>query len=150
MLSRTALLEAIITAKITKGLTWSAIAAAVGRHEVWTTSALLGQQGMAPDEAARAVAVLGLEPATEAALLLCQCPSKGTLGQAVPTDPLIYRFYEILQVYGTTLKELIHEKCGDGIMSAIDYTMHIERKADPKGDRVVVTLDGKFLAYKKW
>jgi cyanate lyase len=150
MLSRVALLEAVITAKITRGLTWSAIATAVGRHEVWTTSALLGQQAMAPDEAARAVAVLGLEPAQEATLLLCQCPSKGTLGMAVPTDPLIYRFYEILQVYGTTLKELIHEKCGDGIMSAIDYTMAIERKADPKGDRVVVTLDGKFLAYKKW
>lgn len=150
MMSRIALLEAIITAKITKGLTWTTIAAAVGRHEVWTTSALLGQQAMAPDEAAKAVAVLGLTPAKEAELLLCQCPSKGTLGMAVPTDPLIYRFYEILQVYGTTLKEIIHEKFGDGIMSAIDYTMAIERKADPKGDRVVVTLDGKFLAYKKW
>ena len=69
---------------------------------------------------------------------------------AVPTDPLIYRFYEIIQVYGTTLKEIIHEKFGDGIMSAIDYTMTVERKEDPKGDRVVVTLDGKFLGYKKW
>lgn len=150
MMSRTELLEAIITAKITKGLTWAAIAEKVGRHEVWTTSALLGQQAMSADEAAAAVKLLGIKPAKEAELLLTQSSSKGSLGMAVPTDPLIYRFYEIVQVYGTTLKEIIHEKFGDGIMSAIDYTMTVERKADPKGDRVVVTLDGKFLGYKKW
>ncbi len=150
MMSRTELLEAIITAKITKGLTWSKIAAAVGRSEIWTTAALLGQQAMSVEEANKAIKILGLKPAKDAALLLSQCPSKGSLGMAVPTDPLIYRFYEIIQVYGSTLKEIIHEKFGDGIMSAIDYTMTVERKEDPKGDRVVVTLDGKFLGYKKW
>jgi cyanate lyase len=150
MMSRTDLLEAIITAKITKSLTWANIAAAVGRSEIWTTAALLGQQAMSVEEADKAMKILGIKPAKEAVLLLSQSPSKGSLGMAVPTDPLIYRFYEIVQVYGTTLKEIIHEKFGDGIMSAIDYTMTVEKKEDPKGDRVVVTLDGKFLSYKKW
>ena len=101
-------------------------------------------------EAAKAVALLGLEPADEAIALLTTCPSKGSLGAAVPTDPLLYRLYEMIQVYGTTIKELVHEKMGDGIMSAIDFTMDIERVADPKGDRVKLTLNGKFLPYKKW
>ena len=150
MLTHPQLIEAIVAAKLAKGLTWAGIAAAVGRSEVWTTSALLGQQQMAKEEAAAAVKLLGIEPAAEAVALLGTSPSKGSLGMAVPTDPLIYRFYEIVQVYGTTLKELIQERFGDGIMSAIDFTMSIDKKPDPKGDRVVITLDGKFLGYKKW
>ena len=149
-MTRADLIEAIITAKQAKGLTWEAIARAVGKSEVWTTSALLGQQRMAPGEAAKAVKLLGLTSAKPAIALLTRSPLKGSLGGQVPTDPLIYRFHEMIEVYGTTLKELIQEKCGDGIMSAIDFTMSVERKADPKGDRVVVVLDGKFLGYKTW
>lgn len=149
-MDRADLIEAIITAKQAKGLTWEAIAKAVGKSEVWTTSALLGQQRMAPEEAAKAVKLLGLTPAKPAIALLMRSPLKGSLGGKVPTDPLIYRFHEMIEVYGTTLKELIQEKCGDGIMSAIDFTMSVERKPDPKGDRVVVVLDGKFLGYKTW
>ena len=100
------------------------------------------------EEANKAVAILGLGP--EVASALQQFPSKGSLDQTVPVDPLIYRFYEITQVYGTTIKALIHEMFGDGIMSAIDFEMDIARKEDPKGDRVVITMNGKFLPYKKW
>ncbi len=149
-MTRLELIEAIITAKQAKGLTWAAIAEAVGKSEVWTTSALLGQQRMSATEAATAIALLGLKPAKTAAALLTSSPLKGSLGGQVPTDPLIYRFHEIVEVYGTTLKELIQEKCGDGIMSAIDFTMSVTKKPDPKGDRVVVVLDGKFLGYKTW
>jgi cyanate lyase len=140
--------ELIVAAKQRKGLTWEQIAKAVGRHKVWATSALLGQQGMSADEARKATEVLGLGP--EVAAALQECPLKGSVGQAVPVDPLIYRFHEITQVYGTTLKALIHEAFGDGIMSAIDFEMDVQKKEDPKGDRVVITMSGKFLQYKKW
>jgi cyanate lyase len=140
--------EQILAAKAAKGLTFQAIAGAVGRHPVWVTSALLGQATMSREEAQKAVAVLGLGP--EVAAALQEIPSKGSVGQTVPVDPLIYRFHEITQVYGTTLKALIHEMFGDGIMSAIDFEMDVQRKEDPKGDRVVVTMSGKFLPYKKW
>ena len=140
--------ERIVAAKEQKGLSFGQIAKAVGRHPVWVTSALLGQAQMSADEAKKAVAILGLGP--EVATALEQFPSKGSLDQIVPVDPLIYRFYEITQVYGTTLKALIHEMFGDGIMSAIDFEMDIQRKEDPKGDRVVITMNGKFLPYKKW
>ncbi|MBI2808313.1 MAG: cyanase [Planctomycetes bacterium] len=140
--------EKILAAKAQKNLTFTAIAAAVGRHPVWTTSALLGQATMTADEARKAGAILGLEPDVVAALQVI--PTKGSVGKDVPVDPLIYRFHEITQVYGTTIKALIHEMFGDGIMSAIDFTMDIQKKEDPKGDRVIVTLDGKFLPYKKW
>jgi len=139
---------AILNAKKEKGLTWDQIAAAVGRHEIWVTAALLGQASMGREEAFKATKILGLD--AEVAWALQQCPMKGSLEETVPVDPLIYRFYEILQVYGTTIKEIIHEKFGDGIMSAIDFEMDIRKKPDPKGDRVVVTLDGKFLPYRKW
>ncbi len=139
---------AILKAKKEKGLTWDQIAAAVGRHEIWVTAALLGQASMGREEAFKATKILGLD--AEVAWALQQCPMKGSLEETVPVDPLIYRFYEILQVYGTTIKEIIHEKFGDGIMSAIDFEMDIRKKPDPKGDRVVVTLDGKFLPYRKW
>ena len=141
--------EAILEAKQARGLSFQAIADAVGRDIVWTTAALLGQATMNQDEASEATETLGLGP--EVALALQQFPMKGSLPPGgPPTDPLIYRFHEIVLVYGTTLKAIIHEKFGDGIMSAIDFTMNVEKVPDPKGDRVKVTLDGKFLPYKKW
>jgi cyanate lyase len=140
--------ERILAAKKAKGLTFEAIARAVGKHKVWVTSALLGQSTMTAEQAHRVVSLLGLEP--EVAAALQEYPSKGSVGQAVPVDPLIYRFHEITQVYGTTLKALIHEMFGDGIMSAIDFEMDVQRKEDPKGDRVVITMSGKFLPYKVW
>ena len=140
--------QTVLEALEVKKLRLKQVADAVGRHVVWTTSALLGQSTMSADEAAKAVEILGLgEDVAEA---LQRIPSKGSLSETVPTDPLIYRFYEIMQVYGTTLKAVIHEKFGDGIMSAIDFTLDVEKVPDPKGDRVRVTMEGKFLAYKKW
>jgi cyanate lyase len=138
----------ILEAKAKKGLSFEAIAKAIGRHKVWVTSALLGQSTMSAEEAHKAVALLGLGPDVAAALQ--EIPTKGSVGQTVPVDPLIYRFHEITQVYGTTIKAIIHEMFGDGIMSAIDFEMDIQKKEDPKGDRVVVTMSGKFLPYKKW
>jgi len=139
--------EKILRAKKEKGLTFEEIARAVGRHTVWVTAALLGQATMSREEAEKAVGVLGLPPMVAEALQ--EIPMKGSLDSAVPVDPLIYRFHEITQVYGTTLKALIHEMFGDGIMSAIDFEIDIRKQADPKGDRVVVTMNGKFLPYKK-
>jgi cyanate lyase len=147
-MTRSECTEAIRAAKQAKGLSWQQIADAIGHHVVWTTAALLGQASMDEAEATKAAELLGLGP--EVAQALRQCPTKGSLPSVVPTDPLIYRFYEIMQVYGTTLKEVIHERFGDGIMSAIDFTMDVERVPDPKGDRVRVTMEGKFLPYKKW
>jgi cyanate lyase len=140
--------EAILDAKDGRGLRWADLAEAVGRSLVWTTSALLGQQRMAPEEARRAVEALGLGADVEAALT--RSPLKGSLDGPVPVDPLIYRFHEVTQVYGTTLKALIYEEFGEGIMSAIDFEMTIERREDPKGDRVVVTYNGKFLPSRVW
>ena len=145
---RNQLTEKIVVTRIAKKITWKQLAESCGRSEVWTTSALLGQQAMGPAEAAAAGPLLDLT-ADEIALLQLP-PSKGALGGAVPTDPLIYRFHEVVEVYGTTLKELIHEKFGDGIMSAIDFEMAVDKLPDPKGDRVKVTMHGKFLAYRKW
>jgi cyanate lyase len=147
-MTRNEVTEKIVLARLSRGITWAALAEAAGRSEVWTTSALLGQQTMATKEAAACGDLLGLS-ADEIALL--QVPtSKGSLGGTTPTDPLIYRFHEIVEVYGTTLKALIHEKFGDGIMSAIDFEMFVDRLPDPKGDRVKVTMHGKFLAYRSW
>ena len=140
--------EKVLEAKKARGLTFKAIAEAVGRHKVWVTAALLGQATMSAEEAKKAAEVLGLGP--QVALALQQIPSKGSLDTTVPVDPLIYRFHEITQVYGTTLKAIIHEMFGDGIMSAIDFELDVQKKEDPKGDRVVVTMNGKFLPYKKW
>ena len=148
MITRTEATEHILVAKNAKGLSFEAIATAVGRHTVWVTAALMGQATMSAEEAHAAVQVLGLGP--EVAEALQQIPMKGSLDSSVPVDPLIYRFHEITQVYGTTIKALIHEMFGDGIMSAIDFEMDIRKEADPKGDRVVVTYSGKFLPYKKW
>lgn len=140
--------QKILSAKKQKGLTFEALAATVGRHKVWTAAALLGQATMSKDEAQKAGAALGVEPDVVAALQ--EIPLKGSLAETVPVDPLIYRFHEITQVYGTTLKAIIHEMFGDGIMSAIDFEMDVQKKEDPKGDRVIVTMNGKFLQYKKW
>jgi cyanate lyase len=148
MITRTEATEHILAAKNAKGLTFEAITKAVGRHKVWVTAALMGQATMSAEEAHAAVQVLGLGP--EVAEVLQQIPMKGSLDSSVPVDPLIYRFHEITQVYGTTIKALIHEMFGDGIMSAIDFEMDIRKEEDPKGDRVVVTYSGKFLPYKKW
>jgi cyanate lyase len=140
--------ELIVKAKKERGLTWEAIAQEVGAHKVWVTSVLLGQNSMSTEEAEKAIKILGLGP--EVATALTEFPMKGALDADVPVDPLIYRFHEITQVYGTTMKEIIHEMFGDGIMSAIDFEIEIQKKPDPKGDRVVITYNGKFLPYRKW
>ena len=140
--------EIILDAKHKQNRTFEQIASAVGRHPVWVTSAIMGQQSMSAEEAGRLSAFLGLSGEVSASLQTM--PMKGSLETAVPVDPLIYRFHEITQVYGTTLKALIHEMFGDGIMSAIDFELDVQKKPDPKGDRVVVTMNGKFLPYRKW
>ena len=147
-MTRADVTEMVVMAKIKKGLAWSKIAKAVGLSKEWTTAALLGQMQMTKQQAETAGKLLGL-PA-DAVLLLQQVPYKGSLPTAVPTDPLIYRFYELVNVYGTTFKELIHEEFGDGIMSAIDFKMDLTREPDPKGDRVKITMSGKYLQYKTY
>ena len=138
----------ILTKKDEKELSFQEIADKVGKDIVWVTSALLGQNSMTKEEA-QAVANL-LELNLEAVKSLQQFPMKGCLAEIPPTDPLIYRLYEIILVYGTTLKAVIHEKMGDGIMSAIDFSMNVEKVEDPLGDRVKITMNGKFLPYKRW
>jgi cyanate lyase len=140
--------EAIIVAKRKKGLTWTAIAEKVGQSKEWTTAGCLGQMTFTQEQAAKLGRLLGLDK--DAVQLLQEVPYKGSLPTAVPTDPLIYRFYELVNVYGTTLKALIHEEFGDGIMSAIDFKMDLAREADPKGDRVNIVMSGKFLPYKTY
>ena len=140
--------ESIIAAKASKGCSWAEIASATGLSEVFVTSACLGQNSLSSSEASKLCDFLGL-PA-EIAATLTLFPTKGVGATDLATDPLLYRFYEINYVYGPTIKELIHEKFGDGIMSAIDFTLEIDKQEDPKGDRVVVTMNGKFLPYKKW
>ncbi len=138
----------VLEAKQEKQITYQQIAQAIDRNIVWTTSAILGQNTFDANEAKTVAELLGLGAEIEKALQIF--PSKGTTAIMPPTDPLIYRLYEIVLVYGETIKEVIHEKVGDGIMSAIDFTMDIEKEENPKGDRIKITLDGKYLAYKKW
>jgi cyanate lyase len=139
----------ILAAKRAKGLSWKAIVAEIGGGSaVYLTAALMGQMRLRPEQAERAAKRFDLDQ--DEKLLLQEIPYRGSLPTAVPTDPLIYRFYELVQVYGTTWKELIQEEFGDGIMSAIDFDMTIERQPDPKGDRVKLTLTGKFLPYKEY
>jgi cyanate lyase len=140
--------DAIIVAKRKKGLTWAAIGKKIGQSKEWTTAALLGQMTLSKAQAEVAGKLLGLDK--EAVQILQEVPYKGSLPTAVPTDPLIYRFYELVNVYGTTFKALIHEEFGDGIMSAIDFKMDITREPDPKGDRVNIVMSGKFLPYKTY
>jgi len=147
-MTRSDVTEMVVMARLKKGLSWAKIAKAIGQSKEWTTAALLGQMQMTKEQAEKAGKLLGL-PA-DAVLLLQIVPYKGSLPTAVPTDPLIYRWYEIVMIYGTTIKELIHEEFGDGIMSAIDFKMDISREPDPKGDRVKVMLSGKYLPYKTY
>ncbi|MDQ2637103.1 MAG: cyanase [Actinomycetota bacterium] len=144
-MTRDQITEQIVTARLTKGLTWQQLAEAIDKPVVWSTAALLGQLPI-PREAARTlVELLGLDESVVP--VLAAVPMRGGLPTAVPTDPTIYRFYEALQVYGGAIKELIHEQFGDGIMSAITFSVDVEKKPHPAGDRVVVTFDGKFLPY---
>jgi len=146
--SRTQVTDMIQSAKILKGIKWSHIAEVVGQSKEWSTAACLGQMAMTKQQA-EAVGEL-LELTDEAIAWLQIVPYKGSLPTEVPTDPLIYRWYELVNVYGTTLKELIHEEFGDGIMSAIDFSMDLQRENDSKGDRVSVVMSGKFLPYKMY
>jgi cyanate lyase len=147
MMTKIEMTETIILAKARKQVSWSEIATATGLSEVYTTSACLGMNSLNPQAADALCDFLGVKSDVSTALQMF--PHK-TWEKAVPTDPLIYRLYEIVGVYGPTMKELIHEKFGDGIMSAIDFSMHIEKEENPAGDRVVVTMNGKFLGYKSW
>ena len=139
--------KTLLEAKRNLGLSFTDLAQALGHDEVWVAALVYRQASATPEEATRLADLLELGP--DVAAELTECPMKG-LGPVVPTDPLIYRFYEIMQVYGVPLKEVIHEKFGDGIMSAIDFTVSVDRVESPDGDRVQVTMSGKFLPYKRW
>lgn len=147
-MTREEVTELIVLQKQRKKLTWPQLATATGQSKEWTTSALLGQMTLNAEQAAKVGAMLDL-PA-DAVAQLQVVPYKGSLPTAIPTDPLIYRFYELVNVYGTTFKALIHEEFGDGIMSAIDFSMDLQREPDPKGDRVRIVMSGKFLPYKSY
>lgn len=147
-MTKTAITAAILSAKAAKKLTWADLARATGLSEVFTTSACLGENALDLPEATRLAALLDLGP--DIATALTEFANKGEAAPAVPKEPLQYRFQEIIYVYGPTMKALIEEKFGPGIMSAIDFTMDIDRVPDPKGDRVKITMNGKFLGYKKW
>ena len=147
-MNRLEVTELIITNKLNKDIKWEAIAKALGLSKEWVTAGCLGQMTFNAEQANIIGDMLDL-PANAVAMLQV-VPYKGALPGAVPTDPLIYRFYELIMVYGTTIKALIHEEFGDGIMSAIDFSMDIQRLPDPKGDRVKIELNGKFLPYKTY
>lgn len=147
-MKRTDVTDLILAAKLKKGLKWADIAFSIGLSKEWTTAALLGQMTLDQEQATTIGKLLDLPE--DAVVCLQIVPYKGSLPTTVPTDPLIYRFYELINVYGTTIKTLIHEEFGDGIMSAIDFSMDISRVPDPKGDRVKIVLNGKFLPYKTY
>ena len=148
-MTRAEVTEKILSAKRLKDLTWEEVTKKVGgASKIVVTAACLGQMKMTKEQATKAGKLFGL--GKEEVLLLQEVPYRGSLPQIPPTDPLIYRFYELVQVYGTTWKELIQEEFGDGIMSAIDFDMSLERQPDQKGDRVKITMSGKFLPYKRY
>lgn len=147
-MNRNDVTELIIEAKIKNGLKWEDAAKEVGLSKEWVTAGCLGQMTFDKKQATILGKIFGLP--SEAVALLQTVPYKGSLPTAVPTDPLIYRFYELINVYGTTLKELIHEEFGDGIMSAIDFKMDLKREPNSAGDRVNITMSGKFLPYKTY
>jgi cyanate lyase len=147
-MNRAELTEKILQIRLDRDLTWKWIAEQAGLSKEFTTAAVLGQMAL-PAEAARKVGA-ALDLNSHEVKLLQQIPNRGSLGETVPTDPLMYRFYELVQVYGTTWKELIQEEFGDGIMSAIDFDMTMERQPDQKGDRVKIAMSGKFLSYKSY
>jgi len=146
--AKTALGHKIVALKKQKAMSWADIAARLRHAPVWTCAACLGQMSMTPETAAKAGALFDLSP--DEVALLQAIPYRGSLPTAVPTDPLIYRFYELVMVYGTTWKELIQEEFGNGIMSAIDFDMALDRQPDQKGDRVRISMSGKFLPYKRY
>ena len=146
--AKTALGQKILATKKQMKWTWPEIAAKLEHSPVWTCAACLGQMSMTAATAEKAGVLFGLSD--DEVALLQEAPYRGSLPSIVPTDPLIYRFYELIQVYGTTWKELIQEEFGDGIMSAIDFDMTLERQPDQKGDRVKLTMTGKFLPYKRY
>ena len=148
MISKAEATKAILEAKKTKGLSFEELSKEIGHDKVWTAAAIMGQASVPAEAAEKLTALLGLGP--EVADALSDFPLKGCLDTTVPVDPLIYRFHEITQVYGTAMKAVIHEMFGDGIMSAIDFEIDIKKLEDPKGDRVVVTYNGKFLPYRTW
>ncbi len=149
-MQRSAVTEKILDAKRLKGWTWKEITKKIDPKEstIYLTCGLLGQMKLKPEQAKKTAKLFGLTKLEEA--LLVEIPYRGSLPPGPPTDPTIYRFYELVQVYGTTWKELIHEEFGDGIMSAIDFNMTMERLPDPKGDRVKIVMTGKFLDYKRY
>ena len=140
--------QLLLKAKKEKGLTFADIGNLLGLDEVWVASLFYGQSTASDKESDQLLTTLGL--GTELKEILTTPPVKGSLDPVIPTDPLIYRFYEIMQVYGMPMKDVIQEKFGDGIMSAIDFTINVDKVEDPKGDRVKVSMCGKFLPYKKW
>jgi cyanate lyase len=142
--------ELVLAAKKSKRLTWQVLAEHVGLSEVFVASCAYGENSLPPEGAQKLCAALDLDDSVRDALV--EFPTKGNSleGKVVPTDPLLYRFYEIMCVYGTSLKDLIQEKCGDGIMSAIDFTLEVKKEENPKGDRVVVVMNGKFLPYRRF
>lgn len=147
-MSRLEVTEKIITSKVTQGLKWADIAEKVGRSKEWVTAACLGQMTCNEQQASVLAKIFQLTEVEKKWLMVT--PSRGSLPTTVPTDPTIYRFYELVNVYGTTFKELIHEEFGDGIMSAIDFKMDLKREKDPNGDRVNIVMSGKFLPYKEY
>ena len=148
MISRSELTEKIVHTKTLNGVKWADIAKAVGQSKEWTTAALMGQISLTKEQALAAGNALGLNFDPEELAILTTVPYRGSIPTAVPTDPLIYRLYEVVNVYGSTMKALIEEEFGDGIMSAIDFTMDITREENPAGDRVKVEMTGKFRPYK--
>ena len=140
--------QKLLDAKQAKGMTFEDLGNILGRDPMWVAALMFRQATASEDEASKLITALDLP--SKVAEELTEFPLKGSLDPVIPTDPLIYRFYEIMQVYGMPLKSVIHEKFGDGIMSAIDFTLDVEKEQDPKGDRVKVIMNGKFLPYKKW
>jgi cyanate lyase len=142
--------RALLDAKKAKGLTWLELSSKVGMSEVWLASVFYGESSTTDETAKKIAQALDVSEAVMQAMMAFPVKGNSLEHRAIPTDPLLYRFYEILAVYGFTLKDVIQEKFGDGIMSAIDFTMDVQKQVDPKGDRVVITMNGKFLPYKKW
>ncbi len=142
------LTEAILQAKAIRGLTFADLAKIVGCNPVFLAAVCYRQASATREQAEKLLEALGLS--LECLPELTSFPVKGGLMPTVPVDPLLYRFHEILQVYGIPLKDVIQEQFGDGIMSAIDFTLNVEKEEDPKGDRVKITMSGKFLPYKRW
>lgn len=138
----------LLQAKKEKGISFADLSKELGRDEVWISSVIYRQASADATEAQKLVSLLELPESIADELTIP--PLKGSLEPVIPTDPLIYRFYEIMQVYGMPIKEVVHEKFGDGIMSAIDFSIEVDKVEDSKGDRVQVTMCGKFLPYKKW